>query len=247
MSARVLFLGGNGHAGARLAPARRALASRGDPFEIVDVPYAGFEGRARAPDYGAFLDLIAAAAARARADVMHAAGIGGLFALSLRARGALRDVPVILQGPVLWGLERRLMPRVLRFPPARAALRSLFGLGVFRRHFAGRYFQRRPPDDVLAAFFAGYDACAAFEDLFAWCTPELLRELEAAFAAAPRALEGVTAWWGDHDRVVSLDELRVTERALGVTIPVRRFPDWGHYPMIDDPEGWVEALHDALA
>jgi hypothetical protein len=29
--------------------------------------------------------------------------------------------------------------------------------------------------------------------------------------------------------------------------PVRIFPYWGHYPMIDEPEDWVRTLADALA
>jgi hypothetical protein len=34
---------------------------------------------------------------------------------------------------------------------------------------------------------------------------------------------------------------------LRVNWPVRRFATWGHYPMLDDPDGWVRALDDVLA
>jgi hypothetical protein len=61
---RVLYLGGNGHCAARLAPARAALAGlnpgQGPLFDLVDVPYPGFEGRPRAPDLGQFLAAISA-------------------------------------------------------------------------------------------------------------------------------------------------------------------------------------------
>jgi hypothetical protein len=42
--------------------------------------------------------------------------------------------------------------------------------------------------------------------------------------------------------VVTLDELGWTEHALGVRWPRRIFPGWGHYPMIDAPEEWAEAV-----
>ena len=61
------------------------------------------------------------------------------------------------------------------------------------------------------------------------------------------ALAEVRIWWGGRDTVVDLEEVRVTERALRVTWPVTIFPTWGHYPMIDQPEEWADALRDALA
>jgi pimeloyl-ACP methyl ester carboxylesterase len=84
-------------------------------------------------------------------------------------------------------------------------------------------------------------------DLFAWLTPALLRRLERQFAANPEPLRRVDVWWGGRDRVVSLQELAWTQKALGTSWSVRVFPHWGHYPMIDEPEEWVRALGDVLA
>jgi hypothetical protein len=79
-------------------------------------------------------------------------------------------------------------------------------------------------------------------DLFRWCGPSWLRELESLVARAPDTLVNVEVWWGARDRVVDPTELRWTERAIGVRWPERMFASWGHYPMIDDPEGWVDAV-----
>lgn len=256
MDRRILYLGGNGHCAARLAPAREALArlaadSTAAPFELIDVPYPGFDGRPRAPGFEAFLDCLSA---RIRENTgrdvkacLYGTGIGGLLALCLRARGEWLEMPLLLQAPVLWGLERRLMPRLLRLGFARLLLSRLFSWGWFQRRFVRKQFERPLTAEMRQAFFEGYARCPAAADFFAWLTPALLRQLEEQLAARPEALQLITVWWGSRDHVVSLQELAWTEQALHVCWPVRTFAAWGHYPMIDDPESWVRALSHVLA
>ena len=245
---RVVFLGGNGHCAARLDGARRALVEHGAPFDLLDVAYPGFEGRPPATGLEAFLDVVSSRIiAAGPGPALYATGIGGLLALCLRARGSHVDLPLLLQAPVLWGLERRLMPRVLRLLPAQRLLGRVFRTRAFQRRFARRYFARLPDAAVVEAFFEGYARCRALADLFEWMRPALLRSLEARFSERPDRLTGVSVWWGGRDRVVTLQELRWTETALGVRWPVRVFPDWGHYPMIDAPESWIDALASELA
>jgi len=239
----VVFLGGNGHCAARLSLAREALGC-GD-VALVDVRYPGFEGRPRAPDLETFLRCASeeiAAAAGAGRSILYATGIGGLIALCLRARGGMPDAPLILQAPVLWGLDRRVMPRLMRLRLARATASRLFATPLFQRRFVRRHFMRRPSTETQAGFFEGYARCAAFPDLFAWFTPHLLRDLEERLASRPEALRRVTVWWGGRDRIVTPEELRWTPAALGGPWPLRVFHGWGHYPMIDDPEDWARAL-----
>jgi pimeloyl-ACP methyl ester carboxylesterase len=255
MGRRLIYLGGNGHCAARLVPARGALARLAAPeaeapFELFDVSYPGFEGRPRTPDLGAFLESLAGTvrgAAGAGPAVLYGTGIGGLFALCLRAEGVALDAPVLLQAPVLWGLERRLMPRLMRLRLFRALLPRVFAAPWFQRRFARRQFERPLTAEMRDDFFAGYARCPALEDFFAWLTPALLRRLEERFADRPEALRRIGVWWGDRDRVVGLRELAWTERALGVRWPLRTFPGWGHYPMIDEPDEWVRNLADVLA
>lgn len=245
----VLHFGGNGHASARLDGARRALACRPGAPALDDVPYPGFEGRLPSPTLDAFLDAAAGfCRARPGAVLGYASGVGALIALGLRARGELAGLPLVLQGPVLWGLERRVFPRLMRaVPPARRLLRLAFASRAFQGHFAGKQFRRPLGTDARARFFDGYGNCAAFGDFFAWFTPGYLRDLERRFAARPDALSGVTVWLGGRDPVVGPAEVRLTGRALGVGWPVVTFPEWGHYPMIDEPEEWADALCRSLA
>jgi pimeloyl-ACP methyl ester carboxylesterase len=234
----LLFLGGSGHCAARIEAARRAAGRRG--LTIHDAAYPGFEGRIRARSLEAFLAALESGAAEA--PVVYATGIGGLLALCLRARGAWRERRLVLQAPVLWGLEHRFLPRLLRVPLARGAVQAVFSWRGFRDAFVRRQFQRPLSPVETAAFFEGYARCAALPDFFAWLTPALLRELEQRFAADATALSGIELWWGARDRVVTLAELRWTEAALGVKWPRHVFADWGHYPMIDDPEGWADIV-----
>jgi hypothetical protein len=256
MGRRVLFLGGNGHCAARLIPAQTALAELmrsgvSEGFVLIDVPYAGFEGRARAYNFDGFLgglaQFIASELRHGGETLLYGTGIGGLLALCLRSRGDCLDVPILLQAPVLWGLEHRRMPRLLRLGPARLLLRRLFSSRWFQAWFVRKQFERPLLPTLRQAFFQGYADCAAATDFFTWLSPSLLRDLEARFACRPDGLGQINVWWGGRDSVVTLQELAWTEKALGMHWPVRTFPSWGHYPMIDEPRDWVRELSHALA
>ncbi len=178
----------------------------------------------------------------AREDVLvYATGIGALFAVTLRARRRLGAHPLVLQGPVLWGLERRWRPRIARAGLA-PLIPRLFAWPSFQRDFVRRHFVTTPTDTARAGFFDGYARCAAVADLFRWCGPSWLRDVEKTIARDPGTLDSIEVWWAGRDRVVDASERRWTERALGLRWPERTFAAWGHYPMIDDPEGWVRAV-----
>ena len=217
---------------------------------MIDIPYPGFESRPRAASWEAFLEVIAPKppmlGEQEGTAIVYATGVGGLLALCLRARGEWLDLPLVMQGPVLWGLERRLMPRLMRLAPTQSLLRPMFANPLFQRRFVRKYFTHPPSPETQRAFFDGYARCAALPDLFRWLTPALLRELEAQLAAHPERLANIRVWWGGQDGVVSLQELRWTEKALHTTFPLRVFPDWGHYPMMDDSAGWAAAVAKEL-
>src|SRR5262249_30409657 len=153
-----LYLGGNGHSSARLAPAQAALArltaaGKIHPFRLLDVPYPGFENRPRAPSLDAFLDDLGRhiAALQAPPDgqtLLYGTGIGGLFLLCLRSRGEWLDLPVLLQGAVLWGVKYRSFPQLMRLGLARLLLRRLFLLPLFQAWFVRRKFRRPLAPDV---------------------------------------------------------------------------------------------------
>jgi hypothetical protein len=238
---RLLFLGGNGHASARLQPAWDALAAAGGTFALAEIELPGFDGRTRAPTLHGLLDALQR---QLDGDLLYATGIGALLALAVRARGG--TPPLLLQAPVLWGLERRWMPRVMRLGPARAAAVRLFTLTAFQRRFWRRHLALPWDHPARAPFFDGYARCSAFADLFRWIGPGWLRELRASLLARPAALEGIGVWWGGRDTVLDPSELRAAGNALGARWPLRVFPEWGHYPMLTDPRGWIAALSQEL-
>ena len=233
----LLFLGGNGHAAARLLPARRVLDARGEPFVLHELRYASVASFDELLD-----DLVRQIDERDPAAPLYATGIGALVALALRARGELRGRRLVLQGAVLWGLEQRWFPRLMRIAPAPHLLGLALRTRPVQARFVAKHFRRRPAPELLRGFFQGYRDGASFAAWFRWLTPALLRRLERELPETAGALDDLEVWWGDEDSVVTVDELRVTERALGVTLPLRTFPGWGHYPMIDDPERWVREV-----
>jgi hypothetical protein len=222
----ISFLGGNGHCAARLSAARACLSAG---IDLVAVPYPGFEGRPRAVDLDSFLAVVADHLRSAGPDLIYATGIGGLLALCLRTRGELTGIPVLMQGPVLWGLEERWMPRLMRLGLMQRALSRIFATAAFRRRFVRKYFTHPPDPETAAAFFDGYARCAALADFFAWLTPGLLRSLERELLGHPEAVATIQVWWGGRDAVVSPREVDWTAAALGPAArwPSRVFPEVG--------------------
>ncbi|QDV09544.1 Alpha/beta hydrolase family protein [Planctomycetes bacterium Poly30] len=235
----VAFLPGNGHVDARLSFAREKAQRLDVGFELRSVDYGA------ADSFEALLDSVLEQTSGA--DLAYATGIGGLVYLALRARGALTDQRAILQGPVLWGLETRTFPKLMRLPLMPRALTLAIARGPIQRRFMRKHFTRPLTPEFQRVFFDGYRDARAFERWFAWLTPRLLRDLEQQLRGRPELLDGLTAWWGGEDHVVGIEELRRTEAALGQPISVREFPSWGHYPMIDEPADWTAEVARALA
>ena len=246
---RILHFGGNGHAAVRLdRVSASATDRRGGPRSWWTSPYPGFEGRPRAGSFDGFLEEVATSCRSVEPRPIGgvASGIGALISLSLRARGDILDLPLIFQGPVLWGIERRWFPRLMRPKVARRLLRWAFTVPAVQDRFVRKQFLRPLDRSTVERFFDGYADCPAFADVFDWFTPRWLRTLESRFREMPEALGRITIWVGGRDRVVGIDEVRATERALGVRWPIVEFPGWGHYPTIDGPEEWAIALRHAL-
>ena len=171
---RIAFLGGNGHCAARLAAAR-STCRRSDPFRH-SVPR--LRGPAAGPGLRGFPGGRGMHLREAAPHRVYAMGIGGLLALWFPGPRRALEIPLLLQAPILWGLERRLMPRVMRLGPARLLLTRLFASAPFQRHFVCQVLHPPPCPETVRAFFDGYARCAAAPDLFAWLTPALLRSLE---------------------------------------------------------------------
>jgi hypothetical protein len=158
----VLFLGGNGHAPARLQLARDALAAAGASLELVDVDVPGFFGRERAHSFDEMLAAIEGQIGRAPSGAPCTPPASAAFARAARARHAAACCRRRCSGP---GAALDAAPDAAA--PRRRA--SLFGVGAF----SGARAPCRLPwsDPVRAPFFEGYARCAAFADLFRWASP----------------------------------------------------------------------------
>lgn len=247
MKSKILHFGGNGHSQVRLERVRRALQEIAPEIELNDVPYPGFEGREQAKSLSDFLENLSGFVRANPPHALVASGIGALIALSLRAEGELAGTPLIFQGPVLWGLEHRLMPRVMKWSLPRAMLAKAFKIRFFQDRFCRKQFRKPLDDRMRKAFFDGYADCTSFTDLFDWFGPEWLRKLEADFQAHPDRLANITIWLSGRDKVVGRLEIDATAAKLPIDWRVLEFPNWGHYPAIDEPLEWAQALVDGLA
>lgn len=245
MSRGPLFLGGLGHALCRLAPARAAARSFG--FDVKEVLYPGFEGRAPSAGIDDFLDAVEQQVDIYRLShkrrLVYATGFGSLVALALRARGRFVDLPFVFQGAVPWRTVRAVGGRALVGAGLRANLRQ----PAYQARYVARHFQRPLEASELRAFFSGFATCDINEALFEWLTPGWLADLEGRLTARPASLDSIAVWLGGRDTLVDHDELAVTEAALGIRWPRTVVEDWGHFPYLDDPLGWIEAVHREIA
>lgn len=244
MSRGPLVLGGLGHALCRLTPAR--AAARSWRFDVKEVLYPGFEGRAPSPDLETFLDEVEHQVDIYRLSHKHrlvyATGFGTLVALALRARGRFAEVPFLFQGSVPWLTVKRIGGA----PELGAAIRASLRRPDVQERYVARHFLRALSDDESRSFFSGWATCDIHEQLFEWVTPGWLADLEGRLAARPRMLEGIVVWTGAQDGLVQERELEATQRALGVEWPRVDVDGWGHFPYLDDPVGWVEAIGRTL-
>lgn len=229
----VLQIGPGGVEETWLNPAREAvsrLSGRGElpPFRIELPALPGFEGRPPAAHLDGLMDAADEAIAEAldaRRDggfggaLLVGAGVGGLLALELRARGGWWDLPLLLLAPG---------PGYLPAPGP---------LGGLRRLWDGERLSADPA--LRKQLFGGLQRCGAIPALReAW--PARLEALARSLAENPGAGEHVAVCWGGRDALTQpAFEAWIRER---LRAPERRAPDWGHLPFLEAPEGWARAL-----
>jgi pimeloyl-ACP methyl ester carboxylesterase len=230
----VIAVHGNGGGASRWALLPRPLAP---DVALHAVTLPGFEGRPL-PDgpvtMATFADALRAvvrAAPRPRVVLGH--GIGGSIALdALGGAGAEID-GIILHAPVGARLDTRAFPRLMAAPPVRRAVR--LGISSLPARLVGRLvlFRSAPPG-TADRFLREYRRCEAFEPMFDLLTAEWFAGLE------PVAVPGLLLW-GSRDRVLDVDHLADFQRLVPrATRHVE--PGWGHFPMLDEPDGYAAVV-----
>ncbi len=217
--------GGGAHRFARVAPLMPP------DVRLAAVTLPGFADVPANPmlrtlaDYAEHLLGLVVAQPRPRIILGH--GIGGSIALELIQHHAADIDGLILHAPVGTRLERRLFPRLMALPGARALGRRLFTARPLRPIVSRLLFSRTVPASYLDRFFDEYRLCSVFARMFDLITPSWFQSLRPT--TLPAAL-----LWGEAERLLSVDQLD-DYRALLPGALVRRVPGWGHFPMIEQP------------
>ncbi len=183
-------------------------------------------------DYAAVLADLVAEQPHPRVLLGH--GIGGSIALELvQERAALLD-GLILHAPVGTRLDRRLFPRLMAVPGARAISQRLIASRLLRPLYRRLFFSRAVPAAYLDRFFDEYRHCSVFSQMFDLITPTWFRGLRPTHL--PSAL-----LWGEAERLLAVDQVRDYQSLLPGAI-IRSVPGWGHFPMIGRPQQYAAEI-----
>ncbi len=225
----------------RLAEERDVIA--------VDLPAMGESPPPPVGDYRAMADMVEKLFGSLGLERPHVAGnsLGGLIALELAARGAVRSATALSPAGFWNGPERAWCVAVFRiagFLGARLpdrALDRIVGNRIARLALFGLFFGRpaRHPAADLTRDLRGLGRehrpaiDAALAELKHWPIP-----------AAPAAGVPTVVAWGQRDLLLFPHQARRAQRQL----PGVRFvelPGLGHVPMADDPERVAALLLEA--
>lgn len=265
---RLLLVGGNGSLPERFQPLMSHLRAR---FAVSVVELAGQGNRQTVPappSLDGFAQDLAGELAQ-RATALHTAGatgplivlghgIGGLvLAHAVRLLSnmtpPLTPAALVLLSPVGVKLHRRRFPGLMKLPGVRPLARRLLGNPVLGSYLSRRLLPYRPypepwqePSHRVSAqdrlnFARGYRQASSFEALF---------DAVDAFTA----LDGLHAvpcpvvlMWGETDPVLPVSHLAAwAEVFTQAPVRARLLPGQGHYPYLEDPAGFAQALIETL-
>lgn len=230
----VIAVHGNGGGAFRFDLVPRPLAP-GVELRAVTLP--GFQGRRLPPgdiSLATFTDALRGEFAAVDGPVVVLGhGIGGSIALDVVAHHPDAADALILLSPVGVKLDQRLFPKVMSAAPIRRAAKSIISSSLVQAT-AGRRLFPGAPRSFARRFLAEYANADAFEVMF-----DLLDA--AWFDGLPPITVPVGLLWGGKDRVLNVSHLADYEAAIADTRRVVE-PDWGHYPMIEQPDDFARVV-----
>lgn len=227
---------GNGGGASRYTTFTAAV---GDRLHVQAVTLPGFSTTPRDPS----LTTVAAYADRLaelfepfeRPPVVLGHGIGGSFVLDLASRRPEVMSGLILHAPVGANLDTRLFPRIMSTAPVRALAKRLIAARLPRPLWRRLFFPHGAPRPVLDTFFDEYRHCQAFGQMFEIISPAWFEALEPVHTVPTVVL------WGEHDRVLRSGQADVIlAKVPGAEVVVQ--PGWDHFPMIEQPEEYADAI-----
>ncbi len=241
---QLLAVHGNGGGGFRFSLLRRSLnaGETGEPEVVLHpITLPGFEGTPLPTDASirGFADAVQHEAEELRRTaptervVVLGHGIGGSIVHDLLSRNPSVFDGAILHAPVGANLDRRLFPRLMSTRPVRTAVRSIISSWPAQQIGSRVLFGGRRPA-FARRFLAEYRRCEAFSPMFDILTADWFDSMSPV--ATPTIL-----LWGAGDRVLNASHVPVFEEKFTQVRTVIE-PDWGHFPMIEDPESYGKRL-----
>jgi pimeloyl-ACP methyl ester carboxylesterase len=229
---------GNGGGASRFAAMTAAV---GDRVRLQAVTLPGFSTTPRDPaltTVSAYADRLADLFEPSeRPPVVLGHGIGGSFALDLASRRPEVMSGLILHAPVGANLDTRLFPRIMSTSPVRALAKRLIAARAPRPLWRRLFFPHGAPRPVLDTFFDEYRTCEAFGQMFEIISPAWFQQLQ------PVRTVPTVVLWGEHDRVLRSGQADVIlDKVPGAEVIVQ--PGWDHFPMIEQPQEYADAIID---
>jgi pimeloyl-ACP methyl ester carboxylesterase len=214
------------------------------PAALHAITLPGFQGRPL-PDgpidlstfTGAVRDAVQEVAAQRPGGsiVLLGHGIGGSIALDVVANDPEAVDGLILLSPVGVKLDERWFPKVMSQPFVRSAAKAVISSTLIQQT-AGRLLFKGAPRSFAKRFLAEYGNADAFEVMFDLLNADW-------FDALPGTSVPVALVWGAKDRVLDVSHVEAYEAVIADTRRVVR-EDWGHYPMIEQPEDFATTIRD---
>lgn len=240
MSTTIIAIHGNGGGAFRFA----LVPELAVPAKLHPITLPGFQGRVL-PSGPVTIETFTSAVRDAIADVRNADptgkvvllghGIGGSIALDVVAHDATVADGLILLSPVGVKLDERWFPKVMSKPPVRKAAKAIISSPVMQAT-AGRFLFKPAPRPFAKRFLAEYANADAFEVMFDLLDAEW-------FDGLPPVEIPVAIVWGGNDRVLDVSHVEAYEEVIADTRRIVR-DDWGHYPMIEQPEDFASVMAD---
>lgn len=159
-------------------------------------------------------------------------GVNGLVVLHALVREPEHFSKVYLLAPVGAFLWERTFVKFMSIRPVRKLIHVL--LSHYPKLFRHKFSSQNWTDAQYARMGEGYRKCRAFTTYFDIVQPENALDLFDRITAPIELI------WGTRDAVLGVDQAAAWDTILpraDLTVSIN--PDWGHYPYIDDPEGFA--------
>ncbi len=164
-----------------------------------------------------------------------AVGVNGLVVLHALVRRPEHFSRVMLLAPVGAFLWERSFVKWMGMKPVRKLIHFL--LARWPRIFRRRFTSKEWTASRWKMIAEGYRKCRAFQKYFDIVKPESALDL---FEWIPTPIDLI---WGTKDGVLGVEQAAAWDSILpraDLTITIR--DDWGHYPYLDDPEGFARDI-----